>query len=411
MSIAPKAEPGTLKRQLRQAQRRRQIQAFVCALPLLIFVLVMFVAPIGTMLFQSVDNPEVGLHLPNTAMALKEWDGQDLPGENAYAALTQDLKRAFQERSLALVGKRLNYEIPGLRSRIMETGRRLAAIEDGPYKPKLLALDTIWGERATWITIKRSAQPLTPFYLLSVLDLRLNIEGDIESADNSRAIFRAVFWRTFSTSVLVTSACLLIGFPVAYLLATVSTSTRNKLIILVILPFWTSLLVRTTGWIVLLQANGVINKVLSFLQLIDQPLELAYTRFAVVIAMTHILLPFMILPIFSVMKGISPTYMRAAASLGAGPVNSFLRIYLPQTVPGIGAGSLLVFILAIGYYITPVLVGGANDQMISYFVAFYINDQVNWGMAAALGTVLLVAVTVLYYAYNKVVGIDRMRLG
>ena len=135
-----------------------------------------------------------------------------------------------------------------------------------------------------------------------------------------------------------------------------------------------------------------------------------YNRFGVYVAMTHILLPFMVLPLYSVMRGIPPQYMRAAASLGARPLRAFLRVYLPQTVPGIGAGCLLVFILAIGYYITPALIGGINDQMVSYFVAFFTNQTVNWGMASALGTVLLIVTLLLFALYARLVGIDRLRL-
>ena len=177
-----------------------------------------------------------------------------------------------------------------------------------------------------------------------------------------------------------------------------------------LLPFWTSLLVRTGAWVVLLQREGVVNDVLIALGLISEPLQLVYNRFGVYVAMTHILLPFMVLPLYSVMRGIPPQYMRAAASLGARPLRAFLRVYLPQTVPGIGAGCLLVFILAIGYYITPALIGGINDQMVSYFVAFFTNQTVNWGMASALGTVLLIVTLLLFALYARLVGIDRLRL-
>ncbi len=167
---------------------------------------------------------------------------------------------------------------------------------------------------------------------------------------------------------------------------------------------------RTGAWVVLLQREGVVNDSLIALGLIGEPLQLVYNRFGVYVAMTHILLPFMVLPLYSVMRGIPPQYMRAAASLGAGPVRAFLRVYLPQTVPGIGAGCLLVFILAIGYYITPALVGGANDQMVSYFVAVFTNQTINWGMASALGAVLLVATLLLFVVYARLVGIDRLKL-
>jgi putative spermidine/putrescine transport system permease protein len=181
--------------------------------------------------------------------------------------------------------------------------------------------------------------------------------------------------------------------------------------IFVLLPFWTSLLVRTASWIVLLQREGLVNQTLQATGLIDEPLALIFNRAGVYIAMTHVLLPFMLLPLYSVMRGIPPAYARAALSLGAPPLAAFLKIYLPLSMPGVAAGCLLVFILAIGYYITPALVGGAADQMISYFVAFYTLETVNWGMAAALGTVLLVATLILYLLYARLVGIDRLRLG
>jgi putative spermidine/putrescine transport system permease protein len=177
------------------------------------------------------------------------------------------------------------------------------------------------------------------------------------------------------------------------------------------LPFWTSLLVRTAAWIVLLQNQGLVNRALIGLGLVDQPLQLIFNRVGVVVAMTHVLLPFMVLPLYSVMKGISPTHMRAAASLGARPATAFRRVYLPQTVPGIGAGCLLVFILALGYYITPALVGGASDQMIAWFVAFNTTQTANWGLGSALGVALLAATLALFAVYNRLIGLDRMKLG
>jgi putative spermidine/putrescine transport system permease protein len=202
-----------------------------------------------------------------------------------------------------------------------------------------------------------------------------------------------------------------LGYPVAYLLATVPTGTSNLLMILVLLPFWTSLLVRTTAWVVVLQTEGVLNDLLIFLNVIDHRIQLIFNRFGVIVAMTHILLPFMILPIFSVMKTISPSYVRAAQSLGAKPFTAFWRVYFPQTVPGIGAGGILVFILALGYYITPALVGGPTDQMISYFIADQTNRALNWGLASAMGAILLMGVLAMYLLYNRIVGIDNMKLG
>ena len=183
--------------------------------------------------------------------------------------------------------------------------------------------------------------------------------------------------------------------------------------ILVLLPFWTSLLVRTSSWIVLLQEKGVVNEILVNLGLVDNAnrLEIIHNSTGTIIAMTHILLPFMILPLYSVMKTISPSYMRAARSMGATAFTAFRRVYFPQTVPGIGAGAILVFILSIGYYITPELVGGTTGTFISTEspTTFKVHWTGAWG--AALGSLLLVLVLILYWCYDRIVGIDNMKLG
>ena len=181
--------------------------------------------------------------------------------------------------------------------------------------------------------------------------------------------------------------------------------------IFVLLPFWTSLLVRTTAWIALLQTNGVVNSVLQALYIIDEPLELLYTRTATIIAMTHILLPFMILPLYSVMRGIDASYMRAAMSMGSRPLEAFVRVVFPLSLPGLSAGALLVFIISVGYYITPALVGGTDGQMISNLIAFHMQQSSNWGLAAALGSLLLALILILYWTYDRLVGARNIRLG
>ena len=217
----------------------------------------------------------------------------------------------------------------------------------------------------------------------------------------------------FALSGVITLVCLLLAFPVAHLLATLPMAKANLLMILVLLPFWTSLLVRTTSWIVLLQGQGVLNEIFVSMGLIgdDGRLKMIYNQTGTIIVMTHVLLPFMILPLYSVMRVIPPSYARAARSLGATSWTTFRRIYLPQTLPGIGAGSLLVFILAVGYYITPALVGGAKGQMISNLIAFHMSTSLNWSMAAAIAAILLAVVMVLYWLYDRLIGIDRLKLG
>jgi len=327
---------------------------------------------------------------------------------------------AQTNKTITLVGKRLNYEISGIRSKVVTTGRKSSALASGPYKDAIIGIDPIWGQTETWATIKRSSSAYTPFYILSMLDLRQAGDGSIEAVPADRAIYLDILVRTLGISLLVTACTLVLGYPVAYMLATTPQKTASILMIFVLLPFWTSLLVRTTAWTILMQDGGVFSQLLNItgitwllnvLGLADGTPQLFKTRFATVVAMTHIQLPFTLLPIYSVMKTISPAYMRAAKSLGGTPFYSFLRVYMPQTLPGIAAGCLLTFILSLGYFITPALVGGPTDQMISGFIFDALNRENNWGKASALGVILLVATLVLYYIYNKLIGIDRMKLG
>ncbi|HYD68146.1 ABC transporter permease [Azospirillum sp.] len=402
----------SLKRRLRRAERARQFKALALVLPLLAFLLFTFLIPIGGMLWRSVDDWEVQQVMPNTVAALATWDGRDLPGDPAYRALAADLMQATKDRTVATAAKRLNYAVNGFRTLLTSTARKIKEVPaEGQAKAALVAMDPAWGQRTTWAAIKNAGGPVTDFYLLAALDLQRNADGAVVNAPDEQSIYRDVFLRTLGIGLGVTVLCLILGFPVAYLLASLPAGPSNLLMIFVLLPFWTSLLVRTCAWIVLLQSEGVVNGALQWLGLIEEPLRLIYNRVGVFVAMTHVLLPFMILPLYSVMKAISPAYVRAATSLGATPTQAFLRVYLPQTLPGIGAGGLLVFILAIGYYITPALVGGAADQMISYFIAFYTTDTVNWGLASALGAVLLLCTLVLAVVYGKLVHGQQMTGG
>jgi putative spermidine/putrescine transport system permease protein len=266
----------------------------------------------------------------------------------------------------------------------------------------LSAHDERWEELPYWQAIAKNSERWTPDYLLASVDLRRDSQGHIESVDAEQAAFRGILIRTFEISLVVTVIALLMAYPLAYWLSTLPERRANLLLILVLLPFWTSVLVRIASWIVLLQNNGLVNRLLMWLGATDAPVPLLFNRVGVVIAMVHILLPFMILPLYSVMKTVPVNYMRAAISLGSSPLHAFAKVYLPQTYPGVAAGCLLVFITSIGYYVTPALLGGPADQMLSYYVAYYTNVEVNWGMASALGSVLLVTTLVLYGLYRKV---------
>ncbi len=405
------AEPN-LKRRLARAERMNRLKSKALILPLLVFLLLTFVLPIASLLWRSVDNPEVVGSLPRTVEAIAAWDGRGLPEEPVYRALSEDLLEARQNQSLGDLSKRLNMEQAGFRSLMTKTARALPFKElPVSYKEALETFDERWGDPAYWQVIRRNDSALTPYYLLAALDHRIDDMGELAPVSPDQAVYLDIFARTFWMGLVITAICLVLAYPLAYLLANLPARKSNLLMIMVLLPFWTSILVRVAAWIVLLQSSGLINGALLKMGLIDEPLQLVFNRAGVYIAMVHILLPFMILPIYSVMKNISPSYMRAAISLGCHPFASFWRVYFPQTLAGVGAGCLLVFIISIGYYITPALLGSPNDQMVSYFVAFYTNTTINWGMATALGGLLLLATMLLYVVYSWLVGASRLRLG
>lgn len=401
-----------LKEALANAERSKRIRAVLLVLPLFVFIFFSFLYPIALMLYRSVENPLIAEHMVETVAILENWDVKEVPGEEAFAALAKDLVAARESREIGKIATRLNFETPGLRSVITGTGRKATRWEP-PYKEQFIAYRSEWGELKTWATLKRLSPTITTVNYLAAVDRQLNVEGNVVQIDENYQIYVDLFMRTAWMSIVVTLACVILGFPIAYMLASLPLRQSNMLMILVLLPFWTSLLVRTTSWIVLLQTQGVLNDLMVWVGIINdaQRIQLIFNAQGTVIAMTQILLPFMVLPLYSVMKTIPPSYLRAAESLGAHRFLAFWRVYVPNTLPGVGAGCLLVFILAIGYYITPALVGGQDGQMISNMIAFHMQKSLNWGLAAALGGLLLLGVVLLYWVYNKLVGIDRLQMG
>jgi putative spermidine/putrescine transport system permease protein len=403
-----------LKVSLRRAERRNKVRSFLFVVPTLLLILFAFLIPIFDMLFLSIHTPEIVTLMPKTVKALKSWDGSNgLPDETVFAALAEELKILREERTLGQVTLRLNYEKTGMRSLLNKTARKVSSLKEGPFKEKMIAIDDDWGNRETWVVIKRMGKRFTTTHYLAAFDLKYDVNNNIVSQPRVQRIHKQIWLRTLWVSLAVTALCLLLGYPVSYLLSTLPVRISNLLMICVLLPFWTSLLVRITSWIVLLQNQGVLNDILVWLGLVsdEHRVRMVYNMTGTLVAMTHILLPFMILPLYSVMKTISPSYVKAARSLGANPFRAFRQVYLPLTVPGIGAGGILVFILAIGYYITPALVGGASGQLIGNFIALHMSKTLNWGLAAAMGTILLAGVLAIYWVYNRIVGIENMKLG
>ena len=407
------AADGTpLKKKLAQALFRSRVRAVSLVVPLFAFVMVSFVIPIFALMWQGVYNDRFSTYTPNLTQQLSKWDGLEEPDEALFMALVEDLKQARKDRTIGRIATRVNQEYPGTRSLFTSTARKAKKLK-APFKKSVIKTNKKWANIEVWRAMKITSQDLTPSFYATALDGRYTVEKGFVKQNENRQIYVKLFWRTFVISATVMGLCLLLGYPVAYLLATLPLRSSNLLMIMVLLPFWTSLLVRTTAWIAILQSQGVINDLIVAVGITadESRFSLIYNMTGTIIAMTHILLPFMILPLYSVMKTIPPSYMRAARSLGATPTMAFIKVYVPQTIPGVGAGGLLVFILAIGYYITPALVGGQDGQLISNMIAYHMQKSLNWSLAAALGGILLAGVLLLYWIYDRVIGIDNMKLG
>ncbi len=401
-----------LKVSLKKAELRNKIRALLLVSPLLIFILLTFLVPIGDMLARSVDDRYINTVFPNTFEEYKKWDKQDLPPEEVYKVMFFEIMEG-KGYSIGKASTRMNYSKSGWKSLLKQSKRKFKKIEEGPYKEKMIATNKKWADPNYWKALGEMVDPLTMGYYLNAVDLRYDLNKEIIQQPKNRRIYNHIWYKTFKVSFLVTIFCLMLGYPIAYLLATLPLKYSNLLMICVLLPFWTSLLVRTVSWMIILQQKGVFNNLMVMAHLIsdDNRWQLMYNQTGTIIVMTQILLPFMVLPLYSVMKTISPNYMRAALNLGASPLHAFYKVYMPNSVPGISAGGLLVFVIAIGYFITPELVGGKDGQMIGNWIGYHLKTTLNWGLCAALGAILLAVMTVLYWAYNKIVGIENIKLG
>ena len=445
-----------LKDSLRKSLRRTKIRSFLLILAPLSFLLFMFVAPIGSLLSRSIDDIKINEAFPQTFAQYEEWeDKSQLPSEEMFAAVINDIRvthkmensegKNIGKNLLGKAGTRMTYEYSGWRSLLLKTVKESIKVDkrskeeikpykwEAPYKDKMIKRDKRWGKVEFWQSLGAMKDPYTMGYYLNAVDLRYDANKNIIEKEEYLKIYKTIWMRTLQVSLMVTIFCLLLAYPVSYLLATLPMRTSNLLMICVLMPFWTSLLVRIVAWMIMLQQNGVVNDtLLTVLPCIyDGPINLPffgetnidlcftdedripmmYNFTGTIIVMTQVLLPFMILPIYSVMKGIPPSYMKAAQNLGATPTRAFIRVYMPQSVPGIGAGCILVFIVAIGYYITPELVGGKDGLMIGNFVAREMQQTLNWGLAAAMGAILLTAVLTLYWAYDRLIGLDNLKMG
>ena len=444
-----------LKVSLKKSLRLTKIRSFLLLLAPLLFLLIMFVTPIGSLLSRSIDDVDINRVLPETFAQYELWEDKTIiPSEEMFAAVINDIRKTHKvedsngknigKNLLGKAGTRMTYEFSGWRSLLLKTVKSATKVNkrskeevkpytwEAPYKEKMIKRDKRWGKVEFWQSLGAMKDPYTMGYYLNAVDLRYDANKNIIEKKEHLKIYKTIWMRTLQVSLMVTIFCLILAYPVSYLLATLPMRTSNLLMICVLMPFWTSLLVRIVAWMIMLQQNGVVNDTLvgilpCFEGMVNLPffgetnidlcfgdedrIPMMYNFTGTIIVMTQVLLPFMILPIYSVMRGIPPSYMKAAQNLGATPTRAFIRVYMPQSVPGIGAGCILVFIVAIGYYITPELVGGKDGLMIGNFVAREMQQTLNWGLAAAMGAILLSAVLILYWAYDRLIGIDNLKMG
>jgi putative spermidine/putrescine transport system permease protein len=395
---------------IRATEQRDSLRPLALAAPLLLLLFFSFGAPIVALLTRAVYEPTIANALPRTVAAMRQDSAAAVPDDPVFLALAADLKEAQAAGVLYEFAKSLNTRLPGARSQVLKAAR-YASQDPAPSKNGTIKAAPLLGEEQIWTAIRNGSNRFTSYFLLSAFDLRWTDQGAIGAVPADQAVFLRVFGRTFLIATIVTLATLALAFPLAYVMTNLRPAIAAIVLVLVLLPFWTSILVRTAAWTVILQKYGLLNDLLLWLGLTSDRLELMYSRTGLIIAMTHIQLPFTLLPIYSVMRSVQPSQLRAAQSLGGRPFTVFLRVYLPQVMPGVLAGCLLTFILCLGYYITPVLIGGASDQLISNFIANYVNVELNWEMAAALSFVLLASTLGLYVTMTRYLGLDLFKMG
>ena len=393
-------------------QHRQSGLLALLVLPLVIFVVVVFLWPAARFLALSVDNSEISGNLPRTIAALSGWTAESgLPPEHVFVALVEDLAEAKRAGRDGVLAQLVNQRVVGTRFLVIKTAKDAAEgkLDMRPVRESLLQKYPGWDSPALWREIARQKSAFTDYYLLNSVDLMRGADGGIVRVPAERAVFLDVLLRTIWISAVVTMICALLALPLAQAIVSAPPAWSRLMFALILFPLWTSLLVRTVIWIIVLQKNGPVNSTLLGLGLIGEPLNLVYTRFSLYVAMVQVLLPMMVLSIVSIMRRVPATYMRAALSLGAPWFTAWRRVQLPLILPGIASGAAIVFVFALGYYITPTLIGGPTDQMVSSYIAFYTNNTLNWGLGAALSLQLLLILALFAFLYWTASALMRRR--
>jgi ABC-type spermidine/putrescine transport system permease subunit I len=250
---------------------------------------------------------------------------------------------------------------------------------------------------------------MASFLAQSIFDPNFTLEHFSKAV--TRPVYRSILWKTLRISAYTTFWCLAIGYPIAFVMAHARGKIKLVILALVLIPFWTSVLVRMFAWMALLGRDGFFNRTMLGMGIIDTPVPMLFNQFAVLVGMVHFMLPYMILPVYAVMTGIPRHLLDAAANLGAPPAKVFWRVYFPLSLPGVGAGGLLVFIISLGFYVTPALLGGAKDVMLAQIIEQQISETLNWGFASALSSILLAVTIVLFIVYDRLISPEKLYEG
>lgn len=370
-----------------QAGRERAL-TLAALTPALGFVLIFFVVPLCFVFAYSINGPGLGSYFPNYTIARGSGPQAEV------AALGKDVAQLKRSDQFELALRRVRSADRNLADALRGAQPRG---DDAPFDGSRLAASNsqFWsqfGDLMGRYTIRN---------YLAAVDMERRPDGSWGMVAANRRVYTSVLLNTFSISLVTAILSLLFGYPLAYWINSRSPRTQAVVLGLLLIPLWTSFLVRTYGWIIMLQTNGALNWAVETLHLSDTPLYLMNTRVGLYIAMVHVLLPLLVFPLLSVMRTIPDDYVKAAMLHGATPFRAFWKAYLPLTYPGVMAGTVLVFVIALGYYITPALIGGPGETTISMLIAMNVNTLLNWGMAGALSMIVLFITLVLFAIYGK----------
>jgi len=388
-----------LAHSLNRPSRLTLLSYALCA-PLLVFLGVFFLLPLLYVLHTGLYNPVIGSAWPGFIQALRD-DHDEVPGEAVYRELVREIQRQQEDEAYKLTLKPFSQQEPELWRLLQHTAESLPPENFASAKAWFIGSNPAWAEPDTWKVIRRVAAPYTTHNVVNALDVTLTPEGNLRLKPAERRGYSLAIRDTLIMGFWVTLFALLLGYPLSYRLVTMPKASARIVLSLLLVLLWASVLVKTYAWIAIFDRNGIINGTLLGIGLIEEPLTMRPSRPIIIAAMTYVLLPLMILPIYQSMRKVSLDQLRAAVSLGAAPARAVFTAYLPATTPGIAAGCLLVFVLSIGYYTLPALAAGPAETTISMLLVEFAITIANNGMAATMASFVLLIAMALYLVYIR----------